>query len=158
VTLQSRLQTMKRLAAACQVIEDAAKLTLDHAQASMQNTAMQIEQQASVARGARLLGQGALVHEDHLGWLMNESQREIAVWNMVALDQMLQKYQKLTHIATELHHDRLLQREQMDLVVERLRIQNELENRRREQASLDHRYLSRTLWLQRREAKRVKPF
>jgi hypothetical protein len=122
----------------------------------MQSIELLLKQHANLAHTAVLCGRDALVHDNHSEWLLNEFQREFALWNANTLDKVLHRRQRLTQIAMERHHDALLQREQIDFLVERLRIEIELANRRGEQASLDDRYLSRTLWLAKQEARRVK--
>jgi hypothetical protein len=146
---------MRRLVAAYRALEDTAQRTLDRAHASVQGVEALIEQQASSAQTATMLGREALARDDHHEWLLHESQRDLASWNRTTLNEVLHRREQLAQIARERYHDSFLQRRKIEVLVETLRIDTEILNRRRDQATLDDRYLSRAQWLKKQQAKRM---
>jgi hypothetical protein len=155
VTIQSRFVNLRRLAAIYGMLEHTDSLSLDRANAALQDVKALLEQQTNAARTAAVDGRDALVHENHSEWLMSESQREFSLWNQASLDAVLRKRKESQQQAVERYRESLLQRDQMDAIANKARIARAAEIVRREQAETDDRHLSRARWLAQREAGRV---
>jgi hypothetical protein len=155
MTIQSRFVTMRRLAAIYGMMEHTHSLSLDRANAALQDVETLLEQQTDSARTAAVDGRDALVHENRSEWLMSESQREFSMWNKASLEVVLNKCRELQQQAVERYRESLLQRDQMDTIAGKARMARDAEMVRREQAETDDRHLSRVRWLAQRDAGRV---
>ena len=155
MTIRSRFVNLRRLAAIYGMLEHNDRLSLDRANAAVQEAETLLDEQAVAARTSAAEGRDALVHENRSQWLMSESQREFSLWNQASLNSLLHKRGQLQQQAVERYRESLVQRDQMNAIANSARIASDAEVMRREQAETDDRYLSRARWLARREASRV---
>jgi hypothetical protein len=154
--MSSRLKVLNRLAALYELVEQMQAISLDRAAAELREAETRVAEQAAWVETAGQHAREALHQGDRPEWLMNESEREFAVWNGVRLEALRARREELKEMTAELYRKSLLDRDQIDTVVKNALSAREAEMIRREQASADDRHMSRLRWLAQREAARMK--
>jgi hypothetical protein len=154
--MSSRLKGLNRLAALYGIVEQMQAVQLDRAAAELREAEGKVAEQVRWTETASQLARDALHQGDRPEWLMSESEREFAVWNGVRLETLRARREELKELTAELYRKSLLDRDQIDTVLQHALSAREAEIIRREQAAADDRHISRLRWLAQRDATRMK--
>jgi hypothetical protein len=149
-------KSFTRLAEVYKIVESTHRLSLDRAVAKLRQIEVLIEQQCLLARTATLLGREALIHENSIKWLECESQIEVIIWNLGSLESLRGKCNRQKDHIEDLYRKSLLQYKQVEIVVEKARVEIDLTAKRQNQLESDDRYLSQLGWRARHGARRMK--
>jgi hypothetical protein len=149
--MESRLQTLRRLASLYAAVEEMHSNELQRTIAAVREVEQTIGAEQEMARSARVDGRGSLLAGDRMGRTMAETQQETAVWRQRGLDQIRLEREELNDAARDQYVASRLKREQIKRVFDEIASRVEVEEGRRTQAASDDRFLARRRWTDKRE-------
>jgi hypothetical protein len=152
--MQTRLETLQRLATLYAAVEEMHSTELQRMASAVRETQQAIEIEQEVARSARMDGRGALLAEDRVSWMVAETQQETAAWRRRGLEQIRLEREELNEAAREQYVASRLKREQIKRVFDDIAVRMEIEEGRRLQADSDNRFLARRRWTDARDRMR----
>jgi hypothetical protein len=149
--MQTRLETLRRLAGLYAAVEQMHSTELQRMTTAVREAEHAIETEQEIARSARRESRGALLAGDRVSWMMAETQREVAASRSRGLDRIRLEREELNEVAREQYVASRLKREQMKRVFDEIALRVEVEEGRRVQAISDDRFLARRRWTDVRE-------
>lgn len=152
--MQTRLETLRRLATLYAAVEEMHSTELQRMTAALREAQQAIMVEQEIARGAGVDGRAALLGGDRACWLMSETQRETAAWRRGRLEPIRLEREELNDAAREQYVASRLKREQIKRVFDDIAARMEIEEGRRMQAASDDRFLARRRWTDAREKTR----
>jgi hypothetical protein len=153
--MQTRLDTLQRLASLYTAVEEMHLTELQRRTAAVLEAKQAIGVEQEVVRSARGDGRGALQVGDRLGWLTAEAQQETAAWRREGLEQIRLEREELNDAAREQYVASRLRREQIKRVFDDIAARTEIEAGRRMQGVSDDRFLARRRWTDTRKKMRA---
>jgi hypothetical protein len=144
--MQSRLETLKRLAALYAAVEEMHSAELQRVTSALREAQQAIGVEREIARSARGEERGALITGDTMARMMAETQHETAELRRRALEQIRREREEQNDRATEQYVASRLRREQMKRVFDDITARMGIEDGRRMQAVSDDRFLARRRW------------
>ncbi|MEO8736323.1 MAG: hypothetical protein ABI380_07255 [Edaphobacter sp.] len=152
--MAQRLETLRRLMLLYGGIAEMHSIELQRAAAAVGEAEQAIGVQQEIVRSSSFEGRRALVTGDRMDWTTARTQREIAEWKQLRLQEVRQERELLNDGARRQYIASRLQSEQMKHVVDVAATEAEVEEGRRIQAALDDRFLARRRWTDSREDSR----
>lgn len=153
--MQTRLETLRRLAALYAAVEEMHSAELQRMTAAVREAQQVIEVEQEIARSARVDGRAALLGGDQACWMMSETLQETAAWRRGRLERIRLEREELNDAAREQYVASRLKREQVKRVFDDIAARMEIEEGRRMQAASDDRFLARRRWTDSREKVRA---
>jgi hypothetical protein len=153
--MQTRLDTLQRLASLYTAVEEMHLTELQRRTAAVLEAKQAIGVEQGVVRWARGDGRGALQAGDRLGWATAETQQESAAWRRERLEQIRLEREELNEDARERYVASRLRREQIKRVFDDIAARTEIEAGRRVQGVSDDRFLARRRWTDTRKKMRA---
>jgi hypothetical protein len=150
--MQTRLETLQRLATLYAAVEEMHSVELQRMTAAVRETQQAIGAAQEIARSARMDGRAALLGGDRVCWTMAETRQETAAWRRRGLEQIRVEREELSDAAREQYVASRLKREQIKRVLDDIAARLEIEEGRRVQAASDDRFLARRRWTDARKA------
>ena len=152
--MQSRLETLRRLAMLYAAVEEMHSAELQRLTAAVLQARNAIGGEREAMRSARLDGKEALVVGDQVNWMMSQTRQETSAWKKQKLEEIRLRREELNDAAHQQYVASRLKREQIERVFDDIAKRMEIEKERREQAVSDDRFLARRRWTDSREERR----
>jgi hypothetical protein len=152
--MQTRLETLRRLAALYAAVEEMHSTELQRKTAAVAEAKHAIGIEREVGRLAMLEGRSALMAGDRMNWRMSESQQESAAGRKQKLEDLRMQREKLSDAAREQYVASRLKQQQIQRVFDDIEARTEIEEERRAQAASDDRFLARRRWTDTQEQMR----
>ena len=152
--MQTRLETLQRLAALYSAVEEMHSVELQRMTAAVRETQQAIGVVEEIAQSARVDGRTALRGGDRAYWMMAETRQETAAWRRRGLEQIRVEREELNDAAREQYVASRLKREQIKRVLDDIAARLEVEEGRKMQAASDDRFLARRRWTDARKTTR----
>lgn len=151
----SKMKTLARLADVYALIEVQKAALLSRSNSALRAVERKLEEQTDLMVHMRATGSKALVQGERSEWLMCESERECATRNVTDLERANKHRQEMRESALEQYLGSLLKKDQMDAAVDVAKSSLREAQQRREQISLDDRFVARSNWIRAKEQRRV---
>ncbi len=153
--MQSRANTLERIRSLYGVMTHVRELALHHAGAAVHEAETYIAEQKAMVKRLSEESLIALDGGDSQGWQMYESQRTFMQRDATRLVALRDEREAETEAAKQLYQEQRMQLEQIESVVDGLRLKMAVAHSRREQQDSDDRFLMRQRWLGRRAQSRM---
>src|SRR5215813_806792 len=109
--MQTRLETLQRLATLYAAVEEMHSNELQRMMAAVRETQIAIGIEQELARSALIDSRGALLAGDKVDWMMAETEQEAAGWRRQRLEMIRHEREKLNEAAREQYVASRLRRE-----------------------------------------------
>lgn len=153
--MRQRLEILQRLASMYAVVEEIHSAELHKATSALREAEQAIEDENDAAKSARIEGRAALAKNDHLRWMISETQQETAGWRRQRLEKIRLERERLHDEAKQQYVASRLRLEQMKHVCDEIAAQTRIEEERSTRAASDDRFLGRRSWAVAREKKHM---
>jgi len=150
------MDALARLAELYSIIEVQKAALLNRSTLALRAVEYEMQEQAGLITRMKASNSKALIQGRPLERFIYESERECATWNVASLEIAHRHREEVRNLTLCQYRASLLKKDQMDAMLRAAKELLRSTELRREQASLDDRFIARSSWLKVREERRIK--